>query len=234
MTRSLRIPLFGGRQIVLSPWEAVFYGLLLVLLFLTRYLDLGSRAYHHDESVHAKTMWDMARGIKYVYEPVYHGPFQYFASAALFWLFEGNDVTGRIIPAAFGVGVVLVIPLLWRKELGKYGTAITMLALTVSTGFMYFSRFARNDIYVAFWTLLILRIAGPLPGQTQPAVDMAGRTRHGRFLRHEGEHVHHGLHLRQLYRSARGLDVPESTPVRGRFAGDAQAARGVSRVSRRP
>ncbi len=155
MTRSLRIPLFGGRQIVLAPWEAVFYGLLLVLLFLTRYLDLGSRAYHHDESVHAKTMWDMARGIKYVYEPVYHGPFQYFASAALFWLFEGNDITGRIIPAAFGVGVVLVIPLLWRKELGKYGTAITMLALTVSTGFMYFSRFARNDIYVAFWTLLI-------------------------------------------------------------------------------
>ncbi len=155
MTRSVRIPLFGGRRLTLAPSEAVFYGLLLIVVLLTRYLDLGSRAYHHDESIHAKTMWDMALGVQYVYDPVYHGPFQYFTSAALFWLFEGNDVTGRVIPAAFGVAAVLVIPWLWRKELGTYGTPITMLALTVSTGFMYFSRFARNDIYVAFWTLVI-------------------------------------------------------------------------------
>ena len=190
MTRSLRIPLFAGRQLTLAPVEAVFYGLLLIVVLLTRYLDLGSRAYHHDESIHAKTMWDMALGIGYVYDPVYHGPLQYYVSAALFWLFEGNDVTGRVVPAAFGVAAVLVIPWLWRKELGAFGTPITMLALTVSTGFMYFSRFARNDIYVAFWTLLIFgALVRYLDRPHQRWIWLAGLAMGGSFVTKENTFI---------------------------------------------
>ena len=190
MTRSVRIPLFAGRQITLAPAEAVFYGLLLIVVLLTRYLDLGSRAYHHDESIHAKTMWDMALGIGYVYDPVYHGPLQYYVSAALFWLFEGSDFAGRVIPAAFGVAAVLVIPWLWRKELGTFGTPITMLALTVSTGFMYFSRFARNDIYVAFWTLVIFgALLRYLDRPRQRWIWLAGLAMGGSFVTKENTFI---------------------------------------------
>ena len=157
MRRPVRIPLLAGRELTLEVWEAIFYGLLIIGILLSRYLALGSRAYHHDESIHAKSMWDIAaHGVgNYVYDPVYHGPFQYFTTAAVFRIFGGTEFTGRIVPAAFGVAAVLAIPWLWRKELGRLGTPITMLALTVSMGFLYFSRFARNDIYIAFWTLVI-------------------------------------------------------------------------------
>ncbi len=155
LRRPVRIPYFTDRHIALELWEVVFFGLLIVAIFASRYLALDLRAYHHDESIHAKSMWDLSNGVRYVYDPVYHGPFQYFSNALIFKFLGASDLTGRILPATFGVGTVLAIPWLWRKELGRFGTPITMLSLTLSTGFMYFSRFARNDIYVAFWSLLI-------------------------------------------------------------------------------
>tara|TARA_B100001123_G_C15337246_1_gene1033316 strand:- start:3227 stop:4819 length:1593 start_codon:yes stop_codon:yes gene_type:complete len=119
-------------------------------------MDLGSRAYHHDESIHAHTAWSILQGAKYEYDPVYHGPFLYFAEALLFKVLGASDYSGRLLPAIFGFALVLAIPMLLRRELGRHGTWIAMLAITLSTGFMYFSRFNRNDIFVAFWTLIVM------------------------------------------------------------------------------
>ena len=121
-------------------------------------MALDTRAYHHDESIHAKMAWDLMNGVAYRYDPVYHGPFQYFATAAVFKLFHAGDFTGRILPAIFGSGIVFLLPWLYRIHLGRYGTWIAMVALTLSTGFMYFSRFARNDIYIAFWTVFLFGV----------------------------------------------------------------------------
>ena len=155
LRRTVRLPKVLGHTVTLEVWEIVLYGAIALTLLLTRYLALGPRAYHHDESVHAKTFWDLSRGVRYVYDPVYHGPFQYYVTALLFKIFGDSDTVGRILPATFGVALVVSLPFLMGKELGRFGTLLAMATLTLSTGFMYYSRFARNDIYVAFWTAVI-------------------------------------------------------------------------------
>src|SRR5688572_9946184 len=49
----------GGRRIT---WESLAYLLLIVAAALTRFWDLGSRALHHDESLHAYYSWLFATG----------------------------------------------------------------------------------------------------------------------------------------------------------------------------
>lgn len=154
-TEVVRLPLPAGRELRLARWEFLLYGIIVVAVLVTRFLALDARAYHHDESIHAKTSWDLMNGVAYRYNPVYHGPFQYFATAGIFKLSGAGDFAGRIMPASLGVAAIFALPWLYRTYLGRHGTWIAMVALTVSTGFMYFSRFARNDIYMAFWTVLL-------------------------------------------------------------------------------
>ena len=151
----VRLPLPGGRELRLARWEFLVYAAIIVAVVATRFLALDTRAYHHDESIHVKTSWDIMNGAAYRYNPVYHGPFQYFATAAVFKLSGAGDFAGRLMPAGFGAATIFALPWLYRQHLGRHGTWVAMVAITVSTGFMYFSRFARNDIYVAFWTVLL-------------------------------------------------------------------------------
>jgi len=127
-------------------------GLLLALL-LTRFWDLGTRAMHHDESMHAKYAWDTYRGNFYKYNPLLHGPFQFIAVAAAFWLFGATEATARAVPAAFGVALVLLV-FSWRRQLGTLGLLFTIAFITFSPSFTYFSRFLREDSYVVTWTML--------------------------------------------------------------------------------
>ena len=128
-------------------------GLLLALL-LTRFWDLGTRAMHHDESMHAKYAWDTYRGNFYKYNPLLHGPFQFFAVAAAFWLLGATEATARAVPAAFGVALVLLV-FAWRRQLGTLGLLFTVAIITFSPAFTYFSRFLREDAYVVAWTMLL-------------------------------------------------------------------------------
>ena len=128
-------------------------GLLLALL-LTRFWDLGTRAMHHDESMHAKYAWDTYRGNFYKYNPLLHGPFQFFAVAAAFWLLGATEATARAVPAAFGVVLVLLV-FAWRRQLGTLGLLFTVAIITFSPAFTYFARFLREDAYVVTWTMLL-------------------------------------------------------------------------------
>ena len=128
-------------------------GLLLALL-LTRFWDLGTRAMHHDESMHAKYAWDTYRGNFYKYNPLLHGPFQFFAVAASFWLLGATEATARAVPAAFGIALVLLI-FAWRRQLGTLGLLFTVAIITFSPAFTYFARFLREDTYVTTWTMLL-------------------------------------------------------------------------------
>ncbi|MAG34710.1 MAG: hypothetical protein CL878_00450 [Dehalococcoidia bacterium] len=130
----------------------LLFGLLFALLF-TRFWDLGTRAMHHDESMHAKYAWDTYRGNFYKYNPLLHGPFQFLAVAASFWLFGATEATARAVPAAFGVALVLLV-FAWRRQLGTLGLLFTVALLTFSPSFTYFSRFLREDAYVVTWTML--------------------------------------------------------------------------------
>ncbi|HEV8192143.1 MAG TPA: flippase activity-associated protein Agl23, partial [Ktedonobacterales bacterium] len=134
---------------------------------ILRFWGLGAKPLHHDESMHAFYSYMFARNPSgYEYDPLLHGPFQFHAVGIFFaivlafqhlfgaggaagnpWI---NDTTARIVPALFGVGIVM-LPLGLRRELGKAGALITALLLAVSPSFVYFSRFLREDIYFNFF-----------------------------------------------------------------------------------
>ena len=133
-------------------WEYISYALLISVAFSMRLWDLGSRAFHHDESLHAYFSWELYSGRGLQHNPMLHGPFQFEANAALFFLLGDNDYTARLLYAIMGVALV-VMPVLFRNRLGNMGAIITSLLLTVSPSMLYFSRFARNDIIMAVWTL---------------------------------------------------------------------------------
>ncbi len=132
-------------------WEAVGYGALVLIGLGMRLWELGARAMHHDESLHALYSWNLFNGSEYVHNPMMHGPFQFEANAALFLLFGDSDTTARLLYAIMGT-VLIVMPLLFRSRLGRVGALTVSALLFASPAILYFSRFARNDILMAVWT----------------------------------------------------------------------------------
>ena len=132
----------------------VVLALVLVALML-RVVDLGVRAMHHDESLHATFSWYLTEGRGYRHDPLMHGPFQFHVIAGFFKLFGDSEAVSRLPAALFGSALVAT-PLLFRRWLGGVGVIATALFLVVSPSLLYFSRFARNDIFVAVWTVLLV------------------------------------------------------------------------------
>ena len=135
--------------------EWLLYVLILAVAAGLRFFDLGERVYHHDEAIHAKESNDMINGKQFRYDPAYHGPLLYFGNVIVFLAAGVTDALGRVVPALFGVASVGAL-LIFRPELGRTGTPLAMAAMTISTSFLYYSRFLRMDIYVALFTLLLL------------------------------------------------------------------------------
>jgi uncharacterized protein (TIGR03663 family) len=141
-----------SRRLALT-WEGAIYGALFVTGFGFRFWDLGSRAMHHDESLHAYYAWQLFQGNGYEHTPLLHGPFQFFGTALAFFLTGGpSDWSARALPALFG-GVLVGLPFLLRGQLGRWGAITTAALIALSPTLLYYSRFARNDIYVAVFTL---------------------------------------------------------------------------------
>jgi len=122
-----------------------------------RLYDLGSRAVHHDESLHGLFSHNFANGDGYIHNPLMHGPFLFHSTAASFFLFGSSDFTLRLVEALFGA-VLIFVPLLLRPRLGNVGALLVAGMLAFSPTFLYFSRFARNDIFMAVWTLALVGV----------------------------------------------------------------------------
>src|SRR3990170_1898767 len=63
------------------------YLALVALAAILRFWDLGSRALHHDESLHALYSWYLFTGRGYQHDPMMHGPFQFHGTALVYFLF---------------------------------------------------------------------------------------------------------------------------------------------------
>ncbi|MBM4435783.1 MAG: TIGR03663 family protein [Actinobacteria bacterium] len=134
--------------------ELLLYALLVALAAVLRFVDLGSRALHHDESIHAKEVFDMLRGKQYKYDPAYHGPLLYFSFAPLFWAFGPSDGLARVTPALFGSASVAAL-WLYRHALGRVGTPLAMAVLATSVAFLYYSRSLRHDAFLTFFLIVL-------------------------------------------------------------------------------
>jgi predicted membrane-bound mannosyltransferase len=133
-------------------WEIVAYAALVIAAVGLRFWDLGARAIHHDESIHGWYAWLLYRGEGYDHNPLAHGPFQFFGTALVFILGGASDYTLRILPAVFGSALV-ALPFFLRHRLGHLGAFLVAAGIAFSPSLLFFSRFARNDIYMAFYTL---------------------------------------------------------------------------------
>lgn len=137
------------------PWEIAFYvGIVLVALLL-RLHDVGMRALHHDESLHAVYSWKLFQGQGYTHDPMMHGPFQFHAKALMYFLFGDNDVSARLAEVLLGTGMVALVYTL-RAELGRLGAAGGAVLIAFSPTLLYFSRFSREDILFGFHTMLMV------------------------------------------------------------------------------
>ena len=133
-------------------WFAVAHVGLIVVAAVMRVWDLGARAMHHDESLHAYYSYNLFSGVGYEHHPMMHGPFQMEATAAIFFALGDSDFTARLLYALAGAALV-GMPFLFRRRLGGLGAVFVSAMLAFSPAMLYFSRFARNDILMAVWTL---------------------------------------------------------------------------------
>ena len=147
----------GWRHDLPFQWEMRVYGSLFVIALAMRLFDLSSRAVHHDESLHGLFAFNLANGEGYFHNPLMHGPFLFHSTAATFFLFGDSEFTLRLLEALFG-SVLIFVPLLLRPRLGNIGALLVATMLTFSPTLLYFSRFARNDIFMAVWTLALVGV----------------------------------------------------------------------------
>ncbi len=142
---------------------------LVALSLLLRVVQLGTHAFHHDESIHAYAAVRLLKEGFYKYDPVYHGPVQYFAVAAVFAVasvigkavglvtglaaakvWDGtSDFTARLAPALAGVALT-AMALLLRRRFGRRAAFAAGALCALSPNLLYYTRFCRDDA----WSLL--------------------------------------------------------------------------------
>jgi uncharacterized protein (TIGR03663 family) len=145
----------GFRERLLS-----FEGLFLLIFLATialRFYSLDLKLFHHDEAIHAWFSYRLLTEGTYTYDPMYHGPFLYYTTAGIFSLLGDSDLVGRLFPALLGTLLVpLVYPIYRLGYLDKKQAIVAALFLAVSPNMVYFSRFLRNDIFIVFFTMVLL------------------------------------------------------------------------------
>jgi uncharacterized protein (TIGR03663 family) len=135
---------------------SIYTGLVLVALAMRLY-DLGGRAVHHDESLHGYFAYQLFNGGGYDHNPLMHGMFLFHSIATSFFLVGDSDYSLRLPMALFGTGLVL-IPLLLKPRMGQVGALAAAGFLAFSPSLLYYSRFARNDIFMAVFTLALVGV----------------------------------------------------------------------------
>ena len=136
-------------------WYPLAFAAIVAAAFLLRIHRLGERAIHHDESLHALYSWYLYSGRGYIHDPMMHGPWQFHMGALMYFLFGDSDFTARLGNVLFGTWMVAA-PYFLRRELGRTGAVVASILLAISPAFLYFSRFAREDIYFAGWNMVIV------------------------------------------------------------------------------
>jgi uncharacterized protein (TIGR03663 family) len=138
--------------------ERLAYTGIFAAALVLRLVDLAAKPLHHDESLHAWFSWKLVTGQGYEYDPVYHGPVQIYLGALMYAIVGVGDFAARLAPALLG-SAITVLPYFLRRQLGSTGALAASVALCVSPAYLYYSRFAREDIYAAFVTLVLLVLA---------------------------------------------------------------------------
>lgn len=136
--------------------EHVFLAILILAIIL-RFCFLDLKLFHHDESIHAWFSYRLLTTGYYEYDPTYHGPFLYYITAAMFSIFGSSDLIARILPCVFGCALIPLVYWIYRMRFLNAKVAVVVaLFIAVSPEMVYFSRFLRNDVFIIFFSLLMI------------------------------------------------------------------------------
>jgi uncharacterized protein (TIGR03663 family) len=135
--------------------ELIAWGVLMVAALAVRLYQLGDRPFHHDESQDAYFSWLFSTGGGYEYNPLLHGPLRFYLTAGIFKLLGDSDFTARLAPALMG-WIMVALPYGLRDQIGRLAAFAAGVFLAFGPSYLYFSRFAREDIYIACITLALL------------------------------------------------------------------------------
>ena len=143
-----------GRVYTLN-WEAITYIAIFAMAVFTRFFMLGERAMSHDESLHTRYSYNLAVDGNFQHTPLMHGPVLFHFTALFYFLFGANDFTSRLYTAILGIAVV-IMPLLFRRWLGKWGALLASIMLLISPITLYYNRYIRHDTPNIFFSLLMI------------------------------------------------------------------------------
>ncbi len=136
---------------------ALYLGFILIIVaaFSLRLYHLDERVFHHDEAAVGYFTYKLFNDGTYSYDPSFHGPFMYYVTSEMYRRLGDSIYSSRLLPAIFGASMLfLLFPL--RKYIGNVGMVLAAFFFAVSPSFLYYSRFYREDIFIAFFTLLAL------------------------------------------------------------------------------
>jgi uncharacterized protein (TIGR03663 family) len=128
-----------------------------ILALVIRFWHLDLKLLHHDEAIHAWFSYELLTKGSWVYDPSYHGPFLYYVTAGMFSLFGDSDLVARFLPSLFGTLLIPLVYCIYRiGYLNKKQTLVAALLIALSPDMVYFSRFLRHDIFMLFFSFLLL------------------------------------------------------------------------------
>ena len=132
-------------------------GLIIGLALVLRLPNLAQRPMHNDEGVNAVKFNELWTSGKFDYDPnEYHGPTLYYFTLPVVWasgtkdFAETTEVTYRLVPVIFGIGLILLLPLV-NDGLGRGGVLWAALFTAVSPAFVFYSRYYIHEMPLVFF-----------------------------------------------------------------------------------
>jgi uncharacterized protein (TIGR03663 family) len=152
------VPAAGFSETIkkIFTFERTFFLIFLIGIVL-RICFLDLKLFHHDEAIHAWFSYDLLTKGSWMYDPSYHGPFLYYVTAGMFAVFGDSDLVARLLPSLFGTLLIVLVYFIYRiGYLNKGQTLVAALFIAVSPDMVYFSRFLRHDIFMLFFSFLLV------------------------------------------------------------------------------
>ncbi len=135
--------------------EVALYTALALGALCLRIIGLGDAPLTSAEARQALAAWNFINGKA---DAFIGSPLLFTANALLFALLGANDALARLVPALAGTALVLV-PVLWRRELGRLGALVTSALLVVSPSLVFFSRTLDGALLAVTCALVSLAFA---------------------------------------------------------------------------
>jgi uncharacterized protein (TIGR03663 family) len=137
--------------------ETYALAFILILAFILRFWQLDLKLLHHDEAIHSWFCYEfLTRGV-WQYDPSFHGPFLYYVTTGIFALIGPSDFAARLLPSLFGFAIIPLVYAVHRiGYISKNQMLVAALLIAISPDMVYFSRFLRHDIFMLFFTMLLL------------------------------------------------------------------------------